>query len=155
MCKLLLAIFTVGSKGRWFLFQRHATPSPSPPPSGPHTHTSPVGNDNTLFFFLIWLLLRARGGHRWNCRAKSFVEQLERASSSVLLDAVGQTRKHWGGKAHSACQNSIWLWFTMLRHISEEMLTSIFFLSRPLSGITSNQSLSEDSLYGGFSQKDA
>lgn len=43
--------------------------------------------------FLDMIALRAREGHRCNGLAKSFVEQLEGTSSSVLLDPVGQTKK--------------------------------------------------------------
>lgn len=42
------------------------------------------------------IILQARRGHRWNHGAKSFVEQLEGISSSVLLDRVGQAKKHCG-----------------------------------------------------------
>lgn len=57
----------------------------------------------TFYFSLLEMsVLQARGGHRWNYRAKSFVEQLEGISSSVLLDRVGQAEERCGKSTQGA-----------------------------------------------------
>lgn len=75
-------------------------------------------------------------GDRWNYRAKSFVEQLEGISSSVLLERVGQAEGRHGKSARyccCCCRRRIWIHSTTRRRGSEEALTSIFpFSAAPL-----------------------
>jgi hypothetical protein len=83
-------------------------------------------SDKSALGFIIW---QARGGHRWNSGAKSFVVHLERGSFERLNRPYGHTKQRGGRRRTMAAKIASDFTSRILCRAYEEMLTSAFPVS--------------------------